>query len=229
VLQPRRGERLDFVVSGRSLYAELVGRGYDIIPRTGSGLLPIDVDTRDLLLKESGGDTPSGRVALYICPECGDLGCGAVSVKIMRGDTTITWCELGWGNDHAGQLERFDRLGPFQFDYAEYRQALVDAAIPHPKVKLVLACNCKIRLPNDMISADAAQSLPVSINTSASKFFSRSNDGSLTLTAVIEMGSKRIRLPFAGICRQSNDGIAETFVAIGHAGLGSRARDLLTC
>jgi len=38
VFAPRRGEQLDFVVSGRSLYQELTRRGYDVVPRLGSKL-----------------------------------------------------------------------------------------------------------------------------------------------------------------------------------------------
>ena len=68
---------------------EIERRGHDRIPRLGSELLPIDSETRDFLLLERNGDTPSGRVALYVCPLCGDYGCGVVSVKVTRDGTDI--------------------------------------------------------------------------------------------------------------------------------------------
>src|SRR5262245_21851009 len=99
VFDRRRGKRLDFVVSGRSLYKELRRRGYDVVPRLGSNLVPVDSTTRRLLLLEKAGDMASGRVALYVCPLCGDLGCGAVSVRITRENTDIVWSEFEWESD----------------------------------------------------------------------------------------------------------------------------------
>ncbi|MGI9424238.1 MAG: hypothetical protein ACR2PA_13685 [Hyphomicrobiaceae bacterium] len=128
IMQPRRGERLDFVVSNRSLYKEFVGRGLDVVPRTGSNSVPLDLELRDLLLLEKAGDTPLGRVALYICPVCGDPGCGVVSVKITRDDVSFTWNDFGWEPDYIDEEQAFrpyEKLGPFRFDAQEYRHALL--------------------------------------------------------------------------------------------------------
>jgi hypothetical protein len=128
VFEARRGERLDFVVSGRSLYKELRRRGFDVIPRLGSGLVPVDSETRDLLLLDKNGDTSSGRVALYICPECGDLGCGAVSVRITRDTTDIVWSEFAWETNCQDHFQPIDNLGPFRFRELAYRSAVLN---PH--------------------------------------------------------------------------------------------------
>jgi hypothetical protein len=120
----RRGKRLDFFVSGKSLLKEIERRGYDLVPRLGSDLLPIDSVTRDLLLLEMAGDTPSGRVALYICPECGDIGCGVVSVKISRDRSDIVWSDLVWENNYDNNLVTLEKLGPFRFNEEDYRSIL---------------------------------------------------------------------------------------------------------
>jgi hypothetical protein len=124
VFAPGRGKLLDFVVSGRSLYGEFRRRGYDVVPRLGSDLVPVDVETRALLLLEKEGDTPSGRVALYRCPLCGDLGCGAIAVRIARQGRGILWSEFAWETGY-GDIWPIERLGPILFSEQQYRQALL--------------------------------------------------------------------------------------------------------
>jgi hypothetical protein len=126
VFAPRRGEQLDFVVSGRSLYKELTRRGLDVVPRLGSKLVPVDVETRDLLLLERTGDTPTGRVSLYVCPLCQHLGCGVVSAKITREGEDISWSDFVWETDCADDLQPLQNLGPYRFREAEYRAAILN-------------------------------------------------------------------------------------------------------
>jgi hypothetical protein len=125
VFEPERGEYLDFVVSGRSLYRELRRRGYDVVPRLVSKLVPVDIDTRDLLFLEKSGDTPTGRVALYRCSLCGHIGCGVVSVRITRENTDILWSEFAWETDCSDHFQPVESLGPYRFREAEYRDAIL--------------------------------------------------------------------------------------------------------
>ena len=124
VFEPKRGECLDFVVSGRSLYKEFRRRGYDVVPRLGSKLVPVDSETRDLLLLERKGDTPSGRVALYRSPMSGLAG-GAISVRIARENTDILWSEFAWETDCEDHFMAIENLGPYRFREAEYRKAIL--------------------------------------------------------------------------------------------------------
>lgn len=61
------------------------------------------------LLGEEPGDLPDGRVSLYVCPECGDLGCGSVSARIVFAPDTVTWREIGWQTDYDPEVAP---LGP---------------------------------------------------------------------------------------------------------------------
>jgi len=45
-----------------------------------------------LLLEPSPFD--SGRVPLYLCPECAALGCGAVSVRLAFETERVTWSDF---------------------------------------------------------------------------------------------------------------------------------------
>ena len=124
----RHGEIIDFVISGRSLHAELSRRGYDLVPRTSTKLVPTDTRTRELLLLESAGDTPRDRVALYLCPICGGLGCGAITVRINSDRATFTWedfaIETDYFNEEEDGFQLLKKLGPFRFDAQQYTSAL---------------------------------------------------------------------------------------------------------
>lgn len=50
---------------------------------------------QSLRLSDAGG-FHDGRAALLVCQECGDLECGALSVRVTRGTTTVRWSEFGW-------------------------------------------------------------------------------------------------------------------------------------
>src|SRR4051812_18696398 len=88
--QRKQQSYLDIEIDQRSLADHLLPKGkqpLDFIPSFG---WPGDLG-RDLaaaaaarLLRKAVPDLPTGRYALLICPECGDLGCGAVSAIIER-------------------------------------------------------------------------------------------------------------------------------------------------
>jgi hypothetical protein len=99
---PYKTERkfFDFVVDGVSLY-DTLGRSRDLISALWNPPeVPSEGDRaiRRLLLAD-GGDASENRVSLFVCPECGDLGCGAITVRIERDDTGIVWRNIGYENN----------------------------------------------------------------------------------------------------------------------------------
>ena len=77
-----------------------------------------------LLLRERS-ELPSGRVPLYICPECGDLGCGTVSVRITKYDDCFVWSDFGFENNYENRLvESYPHVRDFVFEKAQYYRAL---------------------------------------------------------------------------------------------------------
>jgi len=78
------------------------------------------------LLKEQPGEFPNDRVALYICPECGDLGCGAVTAKISVHDDVVTWSDFGYENTYEDAMfpDTLSAIGPFTFELREYEMTL---------------------------------------------------------------------------------------------------------
>lgn len=117
-----RREFLDFVIDGRPLLplfdeADLVSVLTTDRPAAESGA---DVDR---LLLRAPSDLPGGRQVLYCCPECEDIGCGAVTAVIVRHDKHVIWREFGW-QDWAEEIEELPHLGPFRFSEYEYRRVL---------------------------------------------------------------------------------------------------------
>jgi hypothetical protein len=70
------------------------------------------------------GGGERGRVPLYICPECADLGCGCVSARIIEDDDSFAWLELAFENNYEpGPTEVFD-VRPFDFEKRAYEAAV---------------------------------------------------------------------------------------------------------
>ena len=119
---------LDLVVScgpsHKSLYDELCRRGYDYVSCIGWLSSELDREARARLALESPGDLEGGRSALYICPECADLGCGAISVLVSPDGADIVWSGFGLQNNYEEGFIAEERLGPFRFDAEQYLDAL---------------------------------------------------------------------------------------------------------
>ncbi len=121
---------LDFVVDGVSLH-EAIARERDFASVLWiDPPVPAEIEKclRRLLLLDPA-DLPDGRVSLYICPECGDLGCGVISVDIkLRGDA-IVWSKFGYHYDlkESPYTDSFQQIGPYQFELSAYRAVLLSA------------------------------------------------------------------------------------------------------
>jgi len=76
------------------------------------------VETLCRLLGRLPGDFDDGRVALLVCPLCGDLGCGGYSVEIVFGDDVVEWRAFGWQTDY----EPFDDPEEYRFTGARFER-----------------------------------------------------------------------------------------------------------
>lgn len=78
------------------------------------------------LLGERAGDLPDGRVSLYVCPECGDLGCGAVTAKVSIDPVAVTWHNIAIQADYDNAIHHLseDTLIDIIFDRTTYEGTL---------------------------------------------------------------------------------------------------------
>jgi hypothetical protein len=81
-----------------------------------------------------------GRQALYVCPECGDLGCGAISAVVTREGGYFVWKDFAYYNsiNYSNQdpnapysptisPEGYEDIGPFIFEAGSYSKTLQSA------------------------------------------------------------------------------------------------------
>ena len=59
------------------------------------------------------------RVALFVCPECGDLACGAITALVSRNDHSVQWSDFAYDNGYEA-ASKLDHVGPFEFEWAAY-------------------------------------------------------------------------------------------------------------
>jgi hypothetical protein len=120
---------LDFVVNGESLW-DAVGKQHDIVSALCAdyGIEEVKKAVGRLLLTEKA-DLPNNRRSLFICSECGDLGCGAITAAMVKEHDTITWKDFGYENNYedAVLLEKYKSLGPFTFKTEQYEGTLLQA------------------------------------------------------------------------------------------------------
>jgi hypothetical protein len=132
---PRRF--LEFVVDGRPLTERLGGNAVGNV--TPLGWLGLEADTLAVrrLLREAPTELGDERPDFYICAECGDIGCGAITATVERRggqyvwqDFAYRWLDSATPSGHRGpgthNLERdaYTTVGPFSFEAAAYATAL---------------------------------------------------------------------------------------------------------
>lgn len=73
------------------------------------------------------GALEPGRFPLYVCSECADLGCGALTVAVERqsDDDPVTWSDFRFEDGHTPLSEHpsLAGLGPFTFPAGRYEAA----------------------------------------------------------------------------------------------------------
>src|SRR4029453_9807139 len=121
---------LDFVVDGKSLYEEFCSRGLDFISCLGGGSIESHRGSVDRLLLREKSDFEDNRYSIFICPECGDLGCGAISIKIAVDGDLIVWDAFGYENNYDPEtplLDNYRDLKAIRFDHATYEAVLMES------------------------------------------------------------------------------------------------------
>lgn len=120
----------DFVVNGNSLW-ERVGKRHDMVTVLCREFAAEETRkaVHRLLLTEKA-DFPDDRRSLFICSECGELGCGAITAVVAKAGDNITWKAFGYENTYESdvRLSDYAGVGPFTFDAVSY-QCLLSQAI----------------------------------------------------------------------------------------------------
>ncbi len=132
----RRQRYLDFVIDGVPLAERMRPTGLDLISPLwvdNATAAPSSLQAVERLLGRLPGDAPHGRVGVYVCSECGDLGCGAVTVNLSSSSDVVTWSAWGYQNNYSDDVDAVDEAhdgawDSVSFDRADYEAVLAEAA-----------------------------------------------------------------------------------------------------
>jgi hypothetical protein len=124
----KKSERkyIDFIVSGKSLGQLLRIKDFDLIGTFGwSENKKFENIQIDEFLGITKSELETGRTCFFVCPECGDIGCGAITAKIEVTDKNVIWKEFGYeSNILKPDLSDYKEFGPFTFDKMQYFKIL---------------------------------------------------------------------------------------------------------
>lgn len=118
-------EYLDFVIDGKVL-GDLLRPG-DYIGCLGWSIQEQIV--LEQLLTKRPSELGNNRYSIYVCAECGDLGCGAITVEIEKTRDAYIWKNFGFENNYDAEmrdLESYKTIGEFHFRKAEYFATLTN-------------------------------------------------------------------------------------------------------
>lgn len=120
-------ETIDFLIDNNSLLSMLVrkfgGHG-DYAGCFSKGWASLNKDSKAKLLLEKGSDTADGRIAVYVCPECADIGCGAFCCNIEQMDDYYIWKDFAYENDYE-DARIIHGMGPYCFNKILYEKLII--------------------------------------------------------------------------------------------------------
>ncbi len=133
-LETRKGERnkngtskserqfFDFIISGKSLRQILKITDRDLIGVLGWGENKI-FEQRQIneFIGVEKPEIKTVRTKFYVCPECGELDCGAITGKIEFTENHIIWKDFGYENNLSEpDFDIYENIGPFTFERIKY-------------------------------------------------------------------------------------------------------------
>ena len=114
-------EYLDFVIDDQPLAEMIAG---DLVSCVGWFAPDENVKAINRLLLKEPADLPDNRRSLYVCGECGEIDCGAITAVIESSGDKIIWRDFGLESNTEGvtPIEGTEGLH-FVFDREQYEQA----------------------------------------------------------------------------------------------------------
>lgn len=117
---------VDFVVSEQSLGLLFGLPDLDLIGCLGStSSKEYENDLIDELIGNRLPLLKSKQTPIYVCPECGDVACGAITVKIEFVGDKIIWNNFAYENGESDpDFSKFKTIGSYTFNKETYTQTL---------------------------------------------------------------------------------------------------------
>jgi len=113
-------EFADLIIDSVSLFKRL--KEYDFVPAFGWGKDEHQQHITDCFLFRYPFEFQYHRYPIFICPQCGDLECGYISVAIDKESDIVEWSNFYL--EHKNQpLD----IGPFHFKWDNYKSVIEKA------------------------------------------------------------------------------------------------------
>jgi hypothetical protein len=126
---------VDFLVNRASLYKLLGADKLDMIGRFSKETPDWNSKSVEVFIQKLPPDLGNGRVMLYVCSECGDIGCGAITMQISKNNDEYIWSLFAYENDYDLEMTdyvSYKSVGPFRFSTEQYEQVIHNAGNSEP-------------------------------------------------------------------------------------------------
>ncbi|KWX74234.1 hypothetical protein SAMN05216191_10489 [Paenibacillus jilunlii] len=110
----------DIIIDGNSLYQKL--KKYDLVPALGWGSEEHQRLMIEYFLLKSPFELMYHRYPILVCPWCGDLECGYISVSIGKESDIVEWSNF----QVTGSNNKLE-IGPYYFKWDNYKYAIESA------------------------------------------------------------------------------------------------------
>ena len=112
----------DIIVDGKSLFDQFVDAESDLASIFGFyNDSNLNIQIVDEFLKIQKSELESERTMLFVCRECGDIGCGAITVEIEKAENSYIWKNYAWDNGYEEILKNdFIDFQILEFNKSEY-------------------------------------------------------------------------------------------------------------
>lgn len=100
----------DFIINEKSLSEKLKMVQQDLIGSFGWARKNYDRELAKQFMGLQKSHLESGRYPLFLCPECGDIGCGMITIDIVFEQNQVIWENFAYENGYE----------PIYFEYFEY-------------------------------------------------------------------------------------------------------------
>lgn len=116
----------DLIVDGKSLFEQFIDEDSDMVGHFGFyNDVKLNLQVIDEFQLKDRSKLESGQSMLFVCRECGDIGCGAITVKIKEIGDQIIWSNYKWENDDEESYDSdFIDFQVLKFNKVEYLDVL---------------------------------------------------------------------------------------------------------
>ena len=124
-------ETIDFIIDNNSLLDLIInkhGGDNDFMGCFSKGWNKLNENSKNKLLNKLEPETANGRMAIYICPECGDIGCGAYCCKIEKTNGMYIWKDFAYENNYE-EAKIINNIGPFYFNEIMYENIILKLSL----------------------------------------------------------------------------------------------------